>query len=909
MTELVRAAQDASFGRVTRLAARALDGTSAAVLLVDGERALRAAAGGGWAPVALKGTVAEAVLRADGPVAEASAGADAACGHGEPTARLAVPLRSSDGTVFGVLCVGAPAGREWTERDAALLEDVAASAVTEVELRRASAARVRAAEALAQGELFFHRLLDNSPDLTLVLGAGHGIVYASPSAERLLGRPAAALQGTSGWELLHPEDRGVVEAADADAERGPGTGPLLRVRLRHAEHGWRTFESTATILEDGPRRLTIVNARDVTDRLTAEARADADERRYAELFEHSPEALALIDAEDRVLQASGAFCRLFGYGPEEVAGRPMNDLIVPEDRLLEGLEYTARVTGGEALETEVVRRRKDGTPIHVALVAKPFREPDGTRRAHVTYRDVTYRKEAEEALRRSEARYRSLIENAMDTVAVLDAEGRVLYQSPTIERFAGWTAEELEGTLAFEHVHPEDLERVRAEFGRLIAEPFHTASVEFRFRHRDGTWRTLEATARNFLDDPAVGGLVVNTRDVTDSRALEADLRQAQKMEAVGRLAGGVAHDFNNLLTSVLGLNEMLLDRPGLPEGVRDDLAEMRTAAERGVSLTRQLLAFSRKQVLQPRRLDLNAAVVETAGLLRRLAGEHVAVVLDLSAGLRPVTADPGQVQQVLMNLVANARDAMPEGGEVRIRTFPAAVRSPGDRGLELEPGEHTVLEVSDRGLGLADEAREHLFEPFFTTKGVGRGTGLGLATVYGIVKQSGGDIEVESASGRGATFRIYLPAGDGDAENTGSGPSRDASQGPTLAGRTVLIVEDEPAVRALVRRILARAGSDVLEAENGEEGLRLALEAGDVLDLVLTDVIMPGLSGPQMYARIAAVRPGLPVLYTSGYTDEELGVYGMLDPDTAFLAKPFTPHELVRRVASLTAGGEEAEG
>jgi two-component system, cell cycle sensor histidine kinase and response regulator CckA len=396
----------------------------------------------------------------------------------------------------------------------------------------------------------------------------------------------------------------------------------------------------------------------------------------------------------------------------------------------------------------------------------------------------------------------------------------------------------------------------------------------------------------------AVLGAIAVNEDVTERLLLEERLHQAQKMEAVGRLAGGVAHDFNNLLTVIIGCGDLLLQALP-PEGPGRALAEeVAKAGERAASLTRRLLAFSRKQALAPKVLDLNALVADLEGLLRRLLGEDVALTTALQPGLRPVRADPGQLEQVLMNLAANARDAMPQGGRLTVETRNVNL----DEGYarlrpEVRPGPYALLAVSDTGHGMTEEVKAHLFEPFFTTKGQGSGTGLGLATAFGVVKASGGHIEVYSEPGAGSTFKVYLPRAE-DAQRPRKSYPGNAAAPP--GAEAVLVVEDEAAVRALTCQVLKGLGYAVLEAANGEEALRACGPGGRRVDLLVTDVVMPGLGGRQLAERLLALHPGLRVLYLSGYPDDAVVRHGILEQEVNFLQKPFSPAALAQKVREV---------
>ncbi len=517
---------------------------------------------------------------------------------------------------------------------------------------------------------------------------------------------------------------------------------------------------------------------------------------------------------------------------------------------------------------------------------------------HALRRDARRR---QEALHASEARFRALIENSADLITVLDAAGLVVYQSPASMRVLGRAPEHLVGTSQLDLVHPDDREALASEIERTRDRPAHAFHLEVRVRHADGSWRTLASDARARLDDPAVGGIVVNSRDVTRERLTEDQLRHAQKMEAVGRLAGGIAHDFNNALTAIRGLTE--LAREDLPPGspLRTDLDEVIRSSESATSITRQLLAFSRQQILQPRVVDLDRIVEGVTKMLRRVIGEDVGLRTALACGDGRVLADPGQIEQLVMNLAVNARDAMPGGGTLTIETRAVELRDePVGCRMEVAPGPYLMLTVRDTGVGMTAEVRERVFEPFFTTKAQGRGTGLGLSMVYGIVRQSGGCVRVKSAPGEGATFEVLLPRLDPQdlpRVSTPPAPLKTAE-----GAGTVLLVEDESAVRAFVRRVLARRGWQVLEAATGDEALALMRTHGGDVRLLITDVVMPGMSGAALAERVRADHPHVPVLFTSGYTSTEIADRGVLPPDVELLEKPFTTEALLRKVADLTS-------
>jgi PAS domain S-box-containing protein len=504
-------------------------------------------------------------------------------------------------------------------------------------------------------------------------------------------------------------------------------------------------------------------------------------------------------------------------------------------------------------------------------------------------------RQQEEALRASEERYRLVADSMHDVVTLLEPDGRVLFVSPSVTDRLGWHVEEMIGRNAFELVHPDDRQRLEQRIRRR-PERKESGGLAWRCRCHDGSWRWLETNTTLLPEDVSGRRRVLWTsRDITDRKDLEDQLRQAQKMEAIGRLAGGVAHDFNNVLTVILGYAATLEYTVEPDDPVAAQAGEIRVAAERAARLTQQLLAFSRQQVLQPRVLDLNEAVRTSSTMLQRLIGTHIALETDLDPNLWSVRVDPGQMEQVLMNLVVNARDAMRAGGTIGIRTRRVrnrAVRR--EQGVPIPPGDWVVCEVTDTGSGMAPSVAARIFEPFFTTKPVGQGTGLGLAMVYGIIKQSGGYVFCESAQAQGTTIRVYLPRALAPAERT-----TPAAAGQERGAGTVLVVEDEPAVRVLIVSVLRARGYAVIDASSGRDALAVIKGRTCPIDLLITDVIMPEMTGVDLAQQVTAILPHLPVLYMSGYADEVLR-QEHAQPAAAFLQKPFAPETLLARVRDM---------
>ena len=491
--------------------------------------------------------------------------------------------------------------------------------------------------------------------------------------------------------------------------------------------------------------------------------------------------------------------------------------------------------------------------------------------------------------------FRLIGESAADMIAVVDVNGRRLYNSPSYEKLLGYSAEELGSTSSFDQIHPDDRQKV-AEAAKEAQRSASGRRVEYRFRHKDGRWLILESTASMAKSSKGeVEKLVIVNRDITERRRLEAQLSLSQQLEAIGRLSGGVAHDFNNLLGVIIGYSEALQQRLSPDDPNREPIDEIRNAGERAASLTRQLLAFSRKQVLEPKVLDLNTIVVDVEKILRRLIGEDISLKLVLSSHLANVKADRSQIEQVLLNLAVNARDAMPQGGELTVETGDVTLDETSARNRPyLVPGQYVLLRVTDTGCGMSAALQSRIFEPFFTTKEKGKGTGLGLATVYGVIKQSGGYILVESEVGKGTAFEIYLPRAEGKVEVPPEG-ERLAVPGP--GHRTILLVEDEASLRKLTVRTLRGIGYTVYEAQDATAALDIAKKTENVIDLLLTDVVMPGMSGRALADTLSALRPGMRVLYMSGYTDGEIAPHGVLEAGTSILRKPFTRDQLMQQV------------
>jgi PAS domain S-box-containing protein len=712
----------------------------------------------------------------------------------------------------------------------------------------------------------------------------------SREAYRIFGLPDDGRPLTTADFLarVHPDDHGAVSAAVRDSI-ATGRRYALEHRIVRPDGTVRWVQELADVERAAtgePVHLVGV-VQDITERRLAEGGRDR-------LFSLSFDMMCVLGFDGRFRHVNPAWERTLGWSEAELKEHRWPHLVHPDDRG-GAIDAARRMIGASGTSSYAVRcRRKDGE--HRWLQWSAIAVPD-EELVYATVRDVTERKQWEDAMRASEERYRLLFRSSPLPAWLCDAADlRIQTVNEAAVLRYGFTQEELAGR-RFDDLCAPDLAGVLApalpaERGAIVS------AMPWQQRTRSGEIVDVELTAHRLLVDERDAFLVV-ANDVTERRRLEVELAQAQKMEAVGRLAGGIAHDFNNMLSAILGFSRLIHDDLAPSDPMREDMAEIIRAAERSALLTRQLLAFSRRQILEPRVVDLGERVAEMERMLRRLIGENIELALTLPPRLGRVKVDPGQMEQVLLNLVLNARDAMPRGGRLAIELADLEVdRAPPRHLVGVPAGAYVELTVSDTGSGMPSSVRERVFEPFFTTKEDGRGTGLGLATVYGVVKQSGGHVSFESEPGRGTTFRVHLPRTDEEPA------SRRATVRPSVVGRgeTVLIVEDEAAVRQFVRKTLERGGYLTLEAADGDDALRVAERRGGAIDLLLTDVVMPRMSGPELVQRLSPRWPGLTVVYMSGYAEHILAHQGVLEAGAHFIAKPVSPNALLVKLAEALA-------
>jgi len=877
-------------------------------------------------------------------------------------------------------------------------------------------------EAARHSQERYRALVEAATDAVVSAGDSGRIVLFNAAAERIFGYTASEVFGREAWVLAAPE---VTERLRANLVRFLATGETeivgQTVELQARRKSGELFpaELSLSVTKEEGRPVFTGFIRDITGR----KRAEEELRLQSAALEAAANAIVITGRDGAIIWANQAFSRLTGWGPRECLGQNTRILKSGHHERSFYQELWQTILSGRVWQGEMVNRRKDGSLYFEEQTITPVRSDRGGITHFIGIKvDIGGRKTAQEALLRSERRYRALAEAAHDDIFIVDREGRVQYVNTAAAGRLGRPPEEIAGKRLEELFPPaiaarfrdsvaqvfasgadryaeeparygerevwigtwlvplesggevesvmgvsrDITDRVRAEqalraseeryrllFERNLAGVFRTSldgrilecndafariygyanrgeivarnaselyptpearrllierlrerdtllDFELQGRRRDGSLLWALVNASLLREGGEAGAFVIEGTafDITDRKRLERQLRQAQKMEAIGQLAGGVAHDFNNLLGVIGGHTELALKRLGLEDPLRRHLDEIRQAGDRAAGLTRQLLAFSRKQIVEPTLLDLNEVVRGLAGMLGRLIPEDIQLVTVLGAEPALVSADRGQVEQVMMNLVVNARDAMPQGGRLAIETGHAALDEAYCREHEgARPGPHVMLAVSDTGIGMDAETRSHVFEPFFTTKEPGKGTGLGLATVYGIVKQAGGSIWVYSEPGQGTTFKVYLPRAE-----EGAGLARPAAApGETPRGtETILLVEDEETLRTLTREVLEALGYTVLEARHGVEALELSEGRQGRIDLLLTDVVMPHMSGRELAERLLASRPETRALFISGYTDDAAVRHRLVESPLAFLQKPFTADALARKVRGV---------
>ena len=920
------------FDRLTRLAAQLLHVPNALVALVDGDALMLAGrtgeAEGREREVETSLTLCRYVTESGQPFVTEDARTDpvsagnAALANGVVT-YAGVPLTTREGTLIGTLCVYDAVPRAWTAREMDSLHDLAGAAMTEISLRHELHEHAR-----LDAEVLVARAKKDRADEVYrkeaarhlqVLNSLPVIVYRSESvppfttmfinaATEILGYSREEWMASSDiWKTrLHPDDREWVMRLVSDSiRRGEVMDTRYRIFAKDGTVHW-VHDRGEFVMDERGAPVWQGVARDITAQRVTEEALRSSEERFRLAGQATQEVVWDWDMRSDALRWSDAVFSTFCYQSSDVSSDVTwwYDNIHPDD--------TERVTssirevldsGGTRWSSEYRFRRGDGSFAHVldrGIVAR--NEAEVAVRMVGSMIDITSRIEAAEALRFQA----HLLDIVGQAVIASDLQGRVTYWNRHAELLFGWASAEAMGRNAMSlTTRPEDAPFTAELLATVVAG--EDWAGEQLLRRRDGSLfaATASASAVHDSNGRLIGSVGV-IADASERRQLEEQLRQSQKMEAVGRLAGGVAHDFNNLLTVIKASTDFLLQDTDATDPRREDVRHIADASERAAALTRQLLAFSRKQILRPSVTNLNTVVTNLQPMLTRLLGEDLKIETALAPALGSILADVGQIEQVLVNLAVNARDAMPTGGRVTITTSEVTLDEPyaadyaQSEDAAVVTGRYVLLTVSDTGVGMSAEVKARAFEPFFTTKGDQQGTGLGLATVYGIVKQSGGHVWVYSEPGEGTVFKLYFPRIEAAAVEAITGEVQPVARG----SETILVVEDEDALRSLTSRMLERTGYTVLQSRNGAEALAFATQYPGVIHAVLTDVVMPQMSGRGLAERLRAVRPRAKVLFMSGYTDDDVLRRGLLEPGSRFLQKPFssgTMLELVR--ATLDEG------
>ena len=916
-TGLLDTPAEDSLDAFTGLAMRLLGVPTVAITLVDADRVyFKSVASSegmtqGWHPLAI--SYCQDVVGTGLPVVMADAWNEA--GFAERGTKLrgyaGIPLRTDEGHVLGAFCAADERPRDWSSRDIEVLNALATAARSEIQRRIAERAardtqlRLVAERTLAHAvqqqmpvgvivaEVPSGRLVSVNAQMTAIFRTSFNPAPDLDSYKELVGFHA---NGTRYTPFEWPLARTVLT-------REPVRGEEIRIRRGDGTDGFVRMSSAPVLDGDGNVVAAVAIVVDVTDQRTAERALRTTDERFRFVAKATNDVIWDWEIRTNALVWNDSVETVFGHKQSKIHPEIQwrYDHIHPEDRdrVVAGIQGVLD-HGGTSWSDQYRYRRADGGYANVMDRAYIARDSSGEALRMIgAMTDVTERSRSEAAIR-----FQAQLLNAVQqAVVATDPEGLVIFWNDFAEKLYGWAPEEAVGK-SIQELTPSPFFREHSAdiFERGAAGESWTG--EFLVQGKSGKAFPALLTTSPIRDERGtVLGFVLVSIDLSERRALEEQFRQSQKMDAVGRLAGGIAHDFNNLLTVIRLNTEIIMDGfdPTDPRG--EDVKQIRSAAERASSLTRQLLAFSRKQILQPRVLDMNSVVSTVEPMLRRLIGEDITIASSCSAR-GYVVADPGQIEQILVNLVVNARDAMPQGGTITIETQNAVLdETYTSEHAPVVAGRYVMLAVGDNGVGMSRDIREHAFDPFFTTKEAGKGTGLGLATVYGIVKQSGGYVWIYSEPGLGTTLKLYFPEVSAAAAFT-SVEYKPAAKLTPRGSETILVVEDEEAVRGLTSRILEKQGYRVIVAQHGREAMDIAAREEGHIDLVLTDIVMPGMNGRGLVERLAGIRPRIKSLYMSGYTDDDIVRRGFIEPSKSFLQKPFTSESLLQTVRKVLDEG-----
>ena len=767
--------------------------------------------------------------------------------------------------------------------------------------------RKRAEEALSVERERFQVLCERSPIGVMIVAENGTLKYLNPKLIELFGYDLSDIPDGKAWlRKAYPDPayrHHVISCWNSDLEsfkKKEGRHKVFKVTCKDGTE--KIFDFMSVQLEAGEYAVL---CEDITDRLRGEEALRESEEKYRVVVENAKEAIFV--AQDRVLKfVNRAAEEISGYSRGELTSRPFIDFVHPDDREMIIGNYQKRLRG-EALPLVYSFRvvDRDGKTLWVEVNAVVITWNGGPAALYF-FRDITERKQAEEALRSSEMRYRTILENTEEGYYEVDLAGNLTFFNDSVCRLYGYPREELIGMNNRQYTSQDTAKKVFQEYNQVYKTGIPRRLYDFELVLKDGSKRYVEVSIllqRDSSGEPiGFRGIV---RDITERKradeemkSLQEQLRQSQKIEAIGLLAGGIAHDFGNLLAIIQGYSELALLKLPKENPVTKDIEEVTKAGLRAKDLIGRLLAFSRRQIFETSVLDLNAILRDLEKMLRRIIGEDIELVTLLASDLGKVEADPGQIEQILLNLAVNAKDAMPSGGKLTIETTNIDLDKTYARShTAVKPGCYVMVSVSDTGIGMTPEVKERVFEPFFTTKEIGKGTGLGLSTVYGIVKQSGGNIWAYSEPGYGTTFKIYLPRVDETLKQAGE---KKVLEELPRGNETVLVVEDEENVLKLVLQILKEQGYNALEAPRGSDAMLISEQHEGPIHLMVTDVVMPGMNGQELAKRLAPFRPEMKVLYMSAYPNNTIVHHGVLEKGANFIQKPFTVAVLARKVRQV---------
>ncbi|BBO68464.1 hypothetical protein DSCA_23940 [Desulfosarcina alkanivorans] len=754
----------------------------------------------------------------------------------------------------------------------------------------------------------YRSFVNNSSDLFYRTGLDGKISYISPSVYKLSGYTVKEAIGMNMAEQIYlfPEERKIF--IEKLHDKGQVVNFEAQLKRKDGAVWWAS--TSAHLYRDRDGKVLGVEGitRDITGLQTANQALKESEERFRLAFLTIPDAINLNRVSDGVyIDINEGFTDLTGYTREDVIGKPSLDINIwkaSEDRkrLVDELMKTGHVKN---LEARFVRKNGE---VGIGLMSARILHINNEDVIQSITKDITERKNAERSLQQSEKRLRLITDNMADVVSQVDAAFKVIYTSPSLKRIFGYLPHEIEGKRGTDMIHPDDLERILKVAEKARRQCAQSVLLQYRYRHANGDYVWVESAVRLLYDERGQSkGAILGTRDISDRKqaekekeVLEKQLIQSQKLESLGRLAGGVAHDLNNLLSPILGYSELLLDDLAMQAQHKEKIEQINMAGMRARDLVSQLLAFSRKQTLKVRSVNVNDVLADIGKLLERTIREDIEISICQCPHIKPVMADTGQIEQVIMNLALNAADAMPEGGKLTIETALAELdETYTSTHPVVNQGEYVILSFSDTGHGMDEGTRLKIFEPFFSTKGK-QGTGLGLATVYGIVKQHHGNIWVYSEPGNGSIFKIYLPTTQKQPMVT---PTDKKPSSGLTGSETILLVEDDTQVRDLAHEILTNHGYTILQAQNGKEALNVCRSHEGPIDLLITDVVMPGMNGKELFSILTKKHPDVQVIYMSGYTENIVSHNGVLDEGLQFIQKPFTVFNLTAKVRQALAG------